>query len=84
MGKIFQPLQDLVGGCYDFCYDAACKVWNLAKPLALIGLLFDLMTGKLGWIDHILVNYRAILQHTSGTHWLVLVLGVLVLLSWKK
>ena len=83
MGKLFQPLQDLVGSLYDLLHDAADKVWGLAKPIAMIGLLFDLLTGKLGWISSIMEVYKTFLQHTSGTSWLVLVLAALVVLSCR-
>jgi len=81
MGKLFQPLQDLIGSVYDLLHDAADKVLALAKPIAMIGLLVDLLTGKLGWIDNILSYYRAALNYTSGTSWLVLILAALLLLS---
>lgn len=80
MGKLFEPVHDLISSLYDLLHDAADKVWSLAKPIAMIGLLFDLLTGKLGWIGSILDFYKQFLGHTSGTSWLVLViLGLLVL-----
>ena len=80
MEKVFAPIKDLVGAVYGVLYDAAQKVWTLAKPIVLIGLLFDLVTGELGWIGSILDYYRQFLNYTSGTSWLVLVIaGFLVL-----
>ncbi|MDO8462343.1 MAG: hypothetical protein Q7S98_05740 [Deltaproteobacteria bacterium] len=81
MGKIFQPLQDLIGSVYDLLHDAAEKVWSLAKPIAMIGLLVDFLTGKLGWISSMLGYYKQFLADTSGTSWLVLVLAVLLAMS---
>lgn len=82
MEKLFAPIKDLVGAVYDIVYDAATKVWNLAKPVILIGLLIDLVTHKLGWVDTILEYYRRTLDYTGGTHWLVLIIGGMVLLAW--
>lgn len=82
MDKLFAPLKDLIGSVYDFLYDAATKVWSLAKPIVFIGLLFDLITGKFGWIQSILGIYRQFLSYTSGTHWLVLVLLTVVVVSF--
>ncbi|MBI4125699.1 MAG: hypothetical protein HY466_07210 [Deltaproteobacteria bacterium] len=82
MEKLFAPLKDLVGAVYGLLYDAATKVWNLAKPVIMIGLLIDLVTAKLGWITHILEYYRRTLEYTGGTHWLVLIIGGLVALAF--
>ena len=85
MEKLFAPIKDLVGGVYGVLYDAATKVWSLAKPVILIGLLFDLVTGKLGWISNILELYRQTLTYTAGTSWLVLtILGCLALTWFTK
>ena len=82
MGNLFTPVKDLVGSIYDVLFDAAAKVWSLVKPILLIGLAIDLVTGKLGWIGTILEYYRRTLEYTAGTSWLVLVIGGLVMLSW--
>lgn len=82
MGNLFAPVKDLVGGVYDVLFDAASKVWNLAKPVILIGLAVDLVTGKLGWIGTILEYYRRTLEYTAGTSWLVLVIGGMIALTW--
>lgn len=82
MGNLFAPVKDLVDGIYDVLFDAASKVWNLVKPVILIGLAVDLVTGKLGWIGTILEYYRRTLEYTAGTSWLVLVIGGMLMLSW--
>lgn len=82
MGNLFAPVKDLIGGIYDVLFDAASKVWNLAKPVILIGLAVDLVTGKLGWIGTILEYYRRTLEYTAGTSWLVLVIAGMLALSW--
>lgn len=82
MEKLFSPIKDLIGGLYDVMYDAAQKVWSLAKPIFLIGVTVDLVTGKLGWINSMLEYYHQTLNYTSGTHWLVMVIGGLFLLSF--
>jgi len=85
MGNIFQPVKDLVGHLYDVFFDAAQKVWSLAKPVILIGLTIDFVTGKLGWISQILEYYRQALTYTSGASWfLLLVVALLVLNFFKK
>lgn len=82
MGNLFAPVKDLVGGIYDVLFDAASKVWSLAKPVILIGLAVDLISGKLGWIGTILEYYRRTLEYTAGTSWLVLVIGGMIVLTW--
>lgn len=82
MANLFTPVKDLVGGIYDVLFDAASKVWSLVKPVILIGLAVDLVTGKLGWIGTILEYYRRTLEYTAGTSWLVLVIGGMVVLTW--
>lgn len=78
MDKLFKPLQDLISSLYDLLFDAAQKVWSLFQPVALVGLLFDLLTGKLGWIDSILGFYHQFLSHTTGANWWVLLLVALL------
>lgn len=82
MENLFAPIKNLVGAVYDVIYDAAQKVWSLIKPVILIGLALDLVTGKLGWIATILEYYRRTLEYTAGTSWLVLVIGGLVVLTF--
>lgn len=82
MGKIFEPVKDLIGSVYDLLYDAATKVWSLVKPVILIGLLVDLVTGKLGFISQMLEFYRQTLNYTAGTSWLVLIIGGLIVMTW--
>ena len=82
MGNLFTPVKDLVGSIYDVLFDAATKVWSLVKPVVLIGLTVDLVTGKLGWITTILEYYRRTLEYTAGTSWLVLIIGGLLVMSW--
>ncbi len=82
MGNLFTPVKDLVGGVYDVLFDAATKVWSLVKPILLIGLAVDLVTGKLNWITTILEYYRRTLEYTAGTSWLVLVIGGMIALTW--
>lgn len=82
MANLFTPVKDLVDSIYDVLFDAASKVWSLAKPVILIGLAVDLVTGKLGWIGTILEYYRRTLEYTAGTSWLVLVIGGMVVLTW--
>ncbi|MBI4126586.1 MAG: hypothetical protein HY465_03750, partial [Deltaproteobacteria bacterium] len=65
MMKAFDPVKDLVGSLYDVLFDAANKVWNLVKPILLIGLVFDLVTGKLGWINQLMGYYQQLMQYTS-------------------
>lgn len=85
MGKFLEPVKELVGSLYDLLFDAAQKVWSLVKPVFLIGLAFDLVTGKLGWINQILGVYRQVITDTSGASWLVLiVLAILFLNCCKK
>ena len=82
MDKLFAPIKDLVGGVYGVLYDAACKVWSLAKPVILIGLVVDLVTGKLGWIGSIMEYYRQFLNYTSGTSWMVLLIAGVILFGF--
>lgn len=82
MGKIFEPIKDLFGAVYDLLFDAAQKVWSLAKPVILIGLAIDLISGKLGWISQILEFYRQMLDYTAGASWMVLVFAALVVLGY--
>lgn len=82
MEKLFMPIKDLIDSLYGVLYDAAEKVWNLAKPVVFIGLLYDLVSGKLGWINSILEYYRQTLSYTSGSHWLVLCFVGLIALSF--
>lgn len=82
MGNLFTPVKDLVGSIFDVLYDAAQKVWSLAKPVILVGLTVDLVTGKLGWIGTILEYYRRTLEYTAGTSWLVLIIGGLLAMTW--
>ena len=82
MGNLFTPVKDLVGSIYDVLFDAATKVWSLVKPVVLIDLTVDLVTGKLGWITTILEYYRRTLEYTAGTSWLVLIIGGLLVMSW--
>jgi len=82
MEKLFTPVKDLIGSIYDVVYDAAQKVWSLVKPLFLIGVTFDLVTGKLGWVNSLLEYYHQTLNYTSGTNWLVLIIGGLFLLAF--
>jgi putative exporter of polyketide antibiotics len=79
MDKLFDPIRDLVASLYDVLSDAAHKVWALVKPIFLIGMVFDLATGNLGWINQILGYYRDLLAYTSGASWLVIVFGALLL-----
>ena len=71
MKQLFSPLTELIGSLYDFLYDAAQKVLSLAKPVVVVGLLIDVITGKLGWIDHILEVYHRTLGYTSSASMLV-------------
>jgi hypothetical protein len=80
--SLFAPVRDLVGGLYDLLMDSATKVWALAKPVAMIGLLFDLLTSRLGWIDSILAYYHRFMHDTSGASSLVLVLGTVLVLTY--
>lgn len=80
--SVFAPVKDLVKGLYDLVMDAATKVWSLAKPIVLIGLLFDLVTAKIGWISNILVYYRQFMHDTSGSAPLVLILGTVLVLTY--
>lgn len=82
MSNLFAPIKDLLGSCFDFLSDAAQKVWSLAKPVILIGLLIDLVSAKLGWITQILDVYRRILEATAGTSWVVLLLLAFVVVSF--
>ncbi len=79
---IFQPVRAMVATLYDVLFDAAQKVWKLARPVAMIGLLFDLLTGKLGWINTMLGYYRQFMHDTSGASWIVLALGTLLILTY--
>lgn len=80
MGKLLAPVKDLIGTLYDFLFDAAQKVWSLAKPVILIGLLIDLISGQLGWISQILEFYHKTLTYTAAAPWFVLVVfGVVAL-----
>jgi len=82
MGKLFAPIKDLVGAVYDVLFDAATKVWSLLKPVVLIGLLFDLVTGQLGWITNILTYYDKLLTFTGGAHWLIILVIGLLAVNW--
>lgn len=86
MGKFFEPIKDLFGAVYDLIYDAATKVWALAKPILLVGLVFDLVTARLGWISQILDVYHRLLEYTAGASWVVVVAIALVFVSlfYKK
>jgi hypothetical protein len=81
---IFQPVKVLIGTVYDVLFDAAQKVWKLAKPVAMIGLLVDLLTGKLGWIQTMLGYYRTFMHDTSGSSWIVLVLAAVLVLTYMS
>jgi len=84
MERLFQPVKDLVAAIYDVIYDAAGKVWNLVKPVVLIGLVVDLVTGQLGWIGQILEYYRLALSYTTGASWLVLVIFAVLFLHFFR
>ncbi len=84
MEKLLAPIKDLIGSLYDLLFDAAQKVWSLAKPIFLIGVVFDLVTGKLGWINQLLEIYRQVLSTTSGASWLVVVVVALLALNCCK
>ena len=79
---LFEPLKILMNTVYDVLMDAAQKVWRLAKPVAMIGLLIDLLTAKLGWIHTIIGYYNEFMRATSGTSWLVLLLVTVLILSF--
>ena len=82
MEKVFSPVTDLIGSLYDLLFDAATKVWSLAKPVVMIGLLFDLITGHLGWISQILGHYRDFMLFTSQASTLVLIVVAVVTLAF--
>ena len=85
MGNLFAPVKDLVGSLYDFLYDAAGKVWNLAKPIIMIGLLVDLVTAKLGWISMILGFFHQALNVIASASWIALLFfGVVVLAYFSR
>ncbi|OGP14534.1 MAG: hypothetical protein A3I75_00740 [Deltaproteobacteria bacterium RIFCSPLOWO2_02_FULL_50_16] len=85
MKQLLSPLTDLIGSLYDFLFDAASKVLNLAKPVITVGLLIDVVTGKLGFIDHILDFYQKTLSTTSGASMMVvIVIGIVVLAMVTK
>lgn len=81
MEKLFAPITDLVGSLHGMLLDAAQKIWSLVKPIFMIGIVFDLVSGRLGWIDQLLGTYNQLLAATSGASWLVVVVGALILLS---
>ncbi len=81
---IFMPIKGLVAMIYEVLHDAAHKVWDLARPIAMVGLLFDLLTGKLGWISVMLGYYKQFMQDTSGTSSMVLVLGSVLILTYMS
>lgn len=78
---IFVPVRGLINTLYDLLMDASQKVWKLAKPIVMIGLLFDLISGKLGWINTMLGYYRTFMHDTSGASWVVLALGTLLVMT---
>ena len=82
--RAFDSVKDLVGSLYDVLYDAANKVWSLAKPVLFVGLVVDLVSGKLGWIGQIVGYYKQIVDYTSGASTLVVVIIGLVVLSWAN
>lgn len=82
MGKIFEPIKDLFGAVYDLVFDSLQKVLSLAKPVLTVGLLFDLVTGKLGWISQILEVYQRVLSYTAGASWLVVAALVLIAIGY--
>ena len=85
MEKIFEPIKDLIGSVYNLLFDAATKVWSLVKPIFLIGLVVDLVTGKLGWITQILEFYRQAISYTAtASWWLVLVMALLLFHFFRK
>lgn len=79
---IFSPIKELIAHVYDLLFDAANKVWKLAKPVAMIGLLLDFLTGKLGWITTIMNYYRQFMHDTSGASWIVLVVFAMLALTY--
>jgi cobalamin biosynthesis protein CobD/CbiB len=84
MERLFEPIKDLIGALYDLLIDAAEKVWNVAKPVVMIGLLIDLVSGQLGWINQILGYYHQAISYTSGASWLLAILGFLLILHFFK
>jgi flagellar biosynthesis protein FliR len=82
MKTLLAPLSDLIASLYDFLIDAADKVLSLAKPVITVGLLIDVVTGKLGWIDHILDLYNKTLSHTSSASMIVVIIVGLILLGY--
>lgn len=84
MERLLSPIKDLIGSLYDLLFDAAQKVWSLVKPIFLIGIVFDLVTGKLGWINQLLGVYQQVLTSTSGASWLVVFLVALLALNCCK
>lgn len=84
MNQIFTPVTDLVGSLHQVLHDAAVKVWDLVKPIFLIGVVFDLVTSQLGWIESMLGYYNQFMIYTSGASWLVVLLGAMMLLSFSR
>lgn len=82
MGNMFAPVKDLVGSLYEFLFDAAGKVWNLAKPIVMIGLLIDLITAKFGWISMMLGFFHQTLDVIATASWITLVFCGIVLLAF--
>ena len=82
MKALFTPLIDLVSSLYNFLSDMAKKAMDLAKPVVVLGLLIDLVSGKLGWIDHILAVYRKTLEFTAEAPVLIVVIVAIIILAF--
>ncbi len=80
-----RTVKGLVGNVYDVLYDAAEKVWSLVKPIFLIGIVFDLVTNKLGWINQIVMLYKDVVAYTStGSTLVVVIIGLLAVIWTAK